>query len=127
MIALFLLQALLGPLGKQELPREGCAAYLWSLSEPRQLIAMAEPGRLRIQLDGKPLDLARTAAEGAAGLGLATSTRYEGGGLAATLELKVEERPDLAKGALAKDATLTVQRAGQDAVVTPVGGMVGCR
>lgn len=126
MMGLFILQALLGPIGRQELPREGCAAYLWTLGEPRQLVAMAEPERLRIRLDGKPLDLTRTAAEGAAGLGLATSTRYAAGEVAATLRLKVEERPDLARGALATDATVTLHRAGED-VVVPVGGMVGCR
>lgn len=121
------LQALLGPIGQQDLPREGCAAYLWSLSEPRQLVAMAEPARLRIRLDGKPVDLPRTAVEGAAGLGLGTSTRYAAGEIAATLELAVAERPDIAKGALVSGATLTVQHAGGDATVTPLGGMVGCR
>ena len=121
------LQALLGAIGPQALPREGCAAYLWSMSEPRQLVAMAEPGRLRVQLDGKPLDLVRTAQEGAAGLGLASRTVYAASDVAVTLELKLDERTDIAKGALATGATLTVQRAGGDAVVTPVGGMVGCR
>lgn len=127
MIVVLLLQAMLGAIGPQELPREGCAAYLWSLSEPRQMVAMAEPGRLRLKLDGRTVDLARTATEGAAGLGLGGSTRYAAGELAATLELALSERPDIAKGALITEATLILESQGKDAVVTPVGGLVGCR
>jgi hypothetical protein len=125
-VILLLLQ-ILGAIGRQDLPREGCAAYLWTLAEPRQMVAMAEPGLLRLTLDGKPVDLARTAAEGSAGLGLAATTRYAADGVSATLELTVQEQPNMTKGALAPAATLTVARAGGDAVVTPVAGMVGCR
>lgn len=126
MIALFfLLQAVLGPIGRQALPTTGCAAYLWSVND-RQLVAMAAPDRLRIQLDGKMLDLARTAADGAAGLGLAATTHYGAGGVAATLQLTVSDRGDVAKGAWVPEATLTVTPAGRDEIVTPLGGMVGC-
>ncbi len=127
MIVALLLQAVLGAIGRQELPREGCAAYLWSLSEPRQLVAMAEPGRLRIQFDGKTLDLTRTGGEGAAGLGLATSTRYAAGDVTATVALAVTERPDMAKGGFVPEATLTIEPRGRDVIVTPAAGMVGCR
>ncbi len=124
---ILLLLQILGAIGRQDLPREGCAAYLWTVSEPRQLVAMAEPGLLRLSLDGRPLDLARTAAEGSAGLGLAAVTRYAAGEVSATLELVVQEQPNMTKGALAPAATLTIARAGGDAMVTPVAGMVGCR
>lgn len=124
---LALLQAVLGAIGPQELPREGCAAYLWTLSEPRHLVAMAEPARLRLQLDGKTVDLVRTGAEGVAGLGLATSTHYAAGDLTATVALAVTERPDIARGGFVSDATLTIEPRGGDAIVTPVAGMVGCR
>lgn len=128
---LFVLQAvpplLLGAIGPQELPREGCAAYLWSLGEPRRLVAMAGPDRLRLNLDGKAIDLPRVAAEGAAGLGLSSTTRYATAGLAATVSMAVTERPDIAKGGFVSDATLTLEPQGQDAVVAPVAGMVGCR
>ena len=125
MIALFLLQATLGPIGQQPLPATGCAAYLWSVSD-RELVAMAAPERLRIQLNGKTLDLPRTAADGTAGLGLAATTHYQAGEVAATLELTVSDRGDVAKGAWVPEATLTVAPAGRDAIVTPLGGMVGC-
>ena len=127
MIGLFLLQAVLGPLGTQALPAQGCAAYLWSLSEPRVLVAMVEPARLHLQLDGKPLDLARIGSEGEARLGLAATTRYVAGPVSATVELAVVERPDIASGALVQRSTVTLERAGQDAVVTPVAGLVGCQ
>ena len=127
MIATLVLQAALGAIGPQQLPATGCAAYLWSTGEPRRLVAMAEPARLRLQLDGRTVDLARSGAEGVAGLGLARSTVYTGQGMNVTLDLTVVERADLTQGGLAPEATLTVQPAGGDATVTPLAGMVGCR
>ena len=126
MIAL-LLQAVLGPIGTQALPPRGCAAFLWS-PEPRQLVAMAvaEPGTLRLQLDGKTVDLPRVSALGTAGRGFPASARYASGELSATLDLTVTERPDLADGAVAPEAMLTVERTGQDAVVAPLAGLIGC-
>ena len=55
----------LGALPKQTLPERGCAAYLWAVQDQR-FVAMVEPTRLRIMLDGKPTDLA--AAEAGAGV-----------------------------------------------------------
>ena len=124
---ILVLQAILGAIGPQELPREGCAAYLWSLSEPRRLVAMAEPDRLRLDLDGKAVDLPRVTAEGVAGLGLSSTTRYATAGIAATVALAVVERPDVTKGGFVSDATLTLEPQGKDATVVPVAGMVGCR
>ena len=124
---LFLLQALLGAIGPQELPRDGCAAYLWTLDEPHRLVAMADAGRLRLALDGRTVDLPRVAGEGAAGLGLAASTHYGAGEMAATVVLAVTQRPDIAKGGFVSDATLTLEPRGKDAMVVPVAGMVGCR
>ena len=131
-IALFLLQATLGAIGQQALPTAGCAAYLWSVGERPQLLAMAaaaaaaQSGMLRITLDGTPLDLPRTAGDAGAAMGLAGSTRYAAGAVSETLELTVSERPALANGAVVSAATLTLERAGQDVVVTPLAGMIGC-
>ena len=126
MISLLLLQATLGPIGRQPLPANGCAAYLWSMNAPRQLVAMAEPTRLRIQLDGRTLDLPRVTATGGAGLGLAATTRYAAGGVTATLDLALSDQTPVTQGALVREATLTVEPSGRDVIVTPVGGMVGC-
>lgn len=129
MITALLLQAALSAIGKQSLPPNGCAAYLWNTDEPRQLIAMAtaEPGTLRVSLDGKTLDLPRTAAEGAAARGLAAVSRYAAGDVTASLELSAIERPDLRDGALAPEAMLIVERTGKDTIVMPVAGLIGCQ
>jgi hypothetical protein len=82
---------------------------------------------LRVSLDGKTVDLARTTAQGAAGRGLAAMSRYQAGDVMASLELSTVERPDLRDGALAPEAMLTVERAGKDAIVMPVAGMIGCQ
>jgi hypothetical protein len=134
MITAVLLQAMpipttLGAIGKQALPPAGCAAFLWNTGEPRQLVAMAtaEPGVLRLSLDGKTVDLPRTTAEGAAARGLAVLSRYQAGDVSAALELSAIERPDLRDGALAPEAMLTVERVGKDTVVMPVAGIIGCQ
>ena len=128
MIGLFLMQASLGAIGRQALPPGGCAAFLWSRAEQPQLVAMvgAEPGTLRVRLGDKALTLPRTGAEGVAVRGLAATSRYAGEGVSATVALTAAERPDLADGALVPEATLTVEQAGQDTIVAPLGGMIGC-
>jgi hypothetical protein len=128
--ALLLAQAAAEPgtLPPQALPARGCAAYLWSVAEPHRLVALAgaDPARLRLALGGTATDLPRTEADGAAAFGLAATTRYRAGDVSATLELTTRTTPDLTGGALVPAATLTVERAGADAVVMPVGGLVGC-
>ena len=118
----------LGAIGRQALPPTGCAVYLWTRAETPQLVGMAaaEPGVLRVSLDGKPLDLPRTGTQGTTARGFAAVSRYAAGEVSATLELVAVERPDLSDGALVQEAMLTVGKAGQDATVTPLGGLIGC-
>lgn len=125
MIALFL-QAALGAIGPQALPASGCAAYLWSRSEPPVLVAMATPGSMRLSLDGKAVVLPLAAAEGGVARGLAARSRYAAGDTVATLEMSVVERPDLTDGAVVPQGLLTVVRPGADQVIAPVAGLIGC-
>lgn len=121
----FFLQAALGAIGPQTLPPSGCAAYLWSRGTPPRLVAMAS-GTLRLSIDGKPVDLARTAAEGVAARDVPAGARFAAGDITATLQLSAVERPDLADGAVVPDGLLTVARAGADTIVAPVAGLIGC-
>ena len=129
MIGLLLLQAL-GAIGPQALPPTGCAAFLWSRDATPRLVAMvgSDPGTLVVQVDGKPLTLSRIAIEGMGegARGFAPTSRYAAGGVSATVALRVAERPDLADGALVPEATVTVEQAGRDTIVAPLGGMIGC-
>ncbi|QXT35337.1 hypothetical protein KV697_16555 [Sphingomonas sanguinis] len=115
----------LGALPKQALPERGCAAYLWAVQDQR-FVAMVDPGRLRIMLDGKPTDLAAAQAEGGSALGLASTTRYVGAGVAATLDMTITQRETLQDGAIVSDASIRLTRGNQDEIVVPVGGLVGC-
>lgn len=115
----------IGTLPRQELPMRGCAAYLWAVQDQR-FVAMVEPTRLRIMLDGKPTDLAAVEAAAASTLGLASTTRYAGNGVDATLDMTIAQRETLQDGAIVSDASLRIARAGQDEMVVPVGGLVGC-
>ena len=84
----------LGVLPAQDLPARGCAAYLFSTGQTRALavVATADPGSLRVMLDGRVTDLPRTGAEGNATLGLTPAATYAAGGVTATLTLTIEQR-----------------------------------
>ena len=130
LFALALMQApavvpTLGTLPRQQLPERGCAAYLWTVQDQR-FVAMVEPTRLRLSLDGKLVDLAATQAGEGGALGLASGTRYAGGGVGATLTMTIAQPETLQDGAIVSDASLSIARDGQDEVVVPVGGLVGC-
>ncbi|AOH85546.1 hypothetical protein AWL63_17985 [Sphingomonas panacis] len=115
-------------LPKQDLPATGCAAFLWTATEQRTLVAMAaaEPAHLRVSLDGAIVDLSRSAQRGATNFGLSDSTDYAAPGIRATLDLTIQTRADLVKGAAIPDGALRIDRDGKDGVVVPVTGLVGC-
>jgi hypothetical protein len=118
----------LGVIPRQTLPEHGCAAFLWSAGTTRALVAMAsaEPGSLRLSIDGTITDLPRDAQQGAAGFGFAETTEYRAGTTSATLVMNVKTRGDLKEGAAVPEATLRLDREGKDSVVLPVAGMIGC-
>ncbi|MBY0300846.1 hypothetical protein [Sphingomonas ginsenosidimutans] len=119
----------LGVLPAQDLPAKGCAAYLFSTGQTRALavVATADPGSLRLMLDGRVTDLPRTGAEGNATLGLTPAATYAAGGVTATLTLTIEQRATLTAGAAVPIATLRLDRAGQDSIAMPLAGLLGCR
>lgn len=118
----------LGPIGQQQLPAKGCAAFLWDSAPKRQLVAMAtaDPAQLRLRLDGKTVDVSRAAQRGAAGFGFAETIEYRGNDVTAVLDLTVQTRSDLTGGAVVPAATLRVERPGRDVLITPVAGLIGC-
>lgn len=118
----------LGPIGRQALPAKGCAVFLWSNAARRELVAMAlaDPAVLRLQLDGKSVDVARATAQGAAGFGFSTLTEYRGAEIVAVLDMSVEVRRDLTGGAVVPAASLRIERPGRDVLVAPVAGLIGC-
>lgn len=138
MIALILALAIADPAGidglpltalpPQSLPQQGCAAYLFSTGTARSLltVAQAAAGTLRLTLDGKTQDFARGLQSGPAGFGFARITEYRLGDVAITLDLTIEARRDLVQGAVIDSGTLRIDRPGQDGVVVPVAGLIGC-
>ncbi|MHC9417377.1 hypothetical protein ACYZX9_02095 [Sphingomonas citri] len=118
----------LSTLPRQELPARGCAAYLFSTGQVRGLaaVATADPATLRIALDGSVRDLPRAAAAGTVALGLNAESVYRAGEVTATVQLTIEPRPNLNNGAAVPSATLRLDRPGQDTLVVPLAGLVGC-
>lgn len=118
----------IGPLPQQALPARGCAAYLFSTGQTRVLAAMmtADPATLRITLDGKVTDLGRTGATGIAPLGFNAENVYRDGEVVATVTMTIEQRQNLTAGAAVPTATMRLDRPGQDTVVVPLAGLIGC-
>ena len=96
--------------------------------DSRVLVAMAtaDPAQLRVSLDGTITDVARTAQQGAGGFGFSGVTEYRGGAVSAVLDMTITTRNDLKDGASVPQATLRIDREGQDSVVLPVAGLIGC-
>lgn len=121
----------LGILPRQQLPTGSCAAFLWQVADAPPLLAMirvAPTGSLRIMLDGREVELARAdAPAGVAVRGLSPAARYASDAVSVTTALVVEERANLANGALIPSGSMTIERASGDAVVVPVSGMLACR
>jgi hypothetical protein len=118
----------IGVLPRQALPATGCAAYLWTATDKRVLVAMvsADDRRLRVVLDGAIVDLPRITQAGASNFGLSETAEYIAAGTQATLDLRIETRGDLVKGAVVPEGSLRLERAGKDGVVVPVTGLIGC-
>ncbi len=118
----------LAAIGRQAMPARGCAAFLWTVNGARTLVAMAgaDPAQIRLAIDGKPGDYARSTQSGPGGFGFAGLTEYRGGDVTATLDMTIVTRGDLSAGATVPEATLRIDRAGRDSVVVPVAGLIGC-
>ncbi|WP_353205415.1 hypothetical protein [Sphingomonas sp.] len=118
----------IGAIPRQDLPERGCAAFLWTASGTRALVAMAQadPARLRLSIAGTIVDLERSGQVGTGGFGFAETNDYGGGSMAAKLTLKIETRGSLSGGAMVPEGILQIDRAGQDSLVVPVAGMIGC-
>ncbi len=118
----------LGAIGQQKLPAKGCAAYLWSATD-RQLVAMAvaDPATIRLSISGRTIDLSKAAGDGAGKLGFSDSAEYRGADVTARLTMEVVQQDGLTNGAKVPTGALQIDRPGQDGLVVPVAGMIGCR
>lgn len=118
----------LGAIGRQQLPDKGCAAYLWSATD-RQLVAMAtaDPATIRIAIGGRTIDLARSAGDGPGRLGFADAAEYRRDDITARLTMDIVQQEGLTAGAKVPTGSLQIDRPGQDGIVVPVAGLIGCR
>jgi hypothetical protein len=118
----------IGELARQTLPAQGCAAYLFSKGKTNVLAAMAtaQPATLRIALDGKVTDFARTDQSGDDHFGIAGETQYRGGDVTLSLNITVAEHSDLTQGGAVPEAVLRIDRPDHDSVAIPLAGLIGC-
>lgn len=118
----------IGAIPTQALPAKGCAAFLWTATGTRALVAMAgaDPAQLRLSVGGTLTDLPRTEEHDPGGYGFAGTTQYQAGDVTAVLTMSIATRGDLKDGASVPEATLRIDRTGQDSIVVPVAGLIGC-
>ena len=120
----------IGAIPKQELPVGSCAVFLWTQTQTqsRALIAMmtATPATIRFAPGGAVTDLVRVSQEGAGDFGFAATSQYLGGDLRVRVDIDIVKRGDLTDGAVVPQGTIRIDREGQDSVIVPVGGLIGC-
>ncbi len=118
----------IGAIPPQDMPATGCAAFLWSNTTTRALVAMmtAQPPRVRFAPAGAITDLVRTEQAGGGNYGFAAHSDYAGGDYRVSLDIEIVERADLTQGAVIPAGTLRFEKEGGDAVVMPVVGIIGC-
>lgn len=121
----------LGALPKQDLKPGECAIFLWKAGQGARLLlaARANPPQARVLLDGKMVDLPRLPPTGAAVpiQGQDPHARYGNGRVTLRLDLVIEERAGLTRGALIPSGSLAFNRQGGEEIIVPVRGMLGCR
>ncbi|MBA4047423.1 MAG: hypothetical protein C0476_02640 [Sphingomonas sp.] len=118
----------IGAIPKQDLPQTGCAAFFWTATQTRTLIAMAssDPARIRFAPEGKLVDLVRVRQSGPGDFGFLAQTAYAGGDLTVTIEMAIARRGDLTQGGVVEGGTITIAREGADSLIVPVVGIIGC-
>lgn len=113
----------------QTLASGQCALFLWARTTPprRVFMALQDPAVARIRIEGRSIDLPRTAAEGESAYGHAPLQRYEGGGITLTMTIQMDARSGLVGGAVIPTGSLEYRDAKGWETVIPVAGMVGCQ
>ncbi len=113
----------------QALASGQCALFLWARTTPprRVFMALQDPAVARIRINGRSVDLPRTAAEGESAYGHAPMQRYEGEGITLTMTIQMDARSGLVGGAVIPTGSLEYRDAKGWETVIPVAGMVGCQ
>lgn len=112
----------------QRLSSGQCAMVLWSRAARPERLAMAlsEPMVVRLQVNGRLIELPLVEREGRQVFGHYPNQRYADGNLSATLRVSFDLQQNLVGGAVARDGAIElVDRTGWTATV-PVGGLVAC-
>lgn len=118
----------IGAIPTQELPKGSCAAFLWTSTPSQALVAMltADPARIRFAPGGTVTDLVRVSQQGEGDFGFLGTTDYAGGDYRLSINMDINRRKDLTDGGLIPSATLRIDREGQDTVIVPLVGIIGC-
>ncbi len=113
----------------QTLASGQCALFLWARTTPprRVFMALQDPAVARIRVDGRSVDLPRTAAEGESAYGHAPMQRYAGEGITLTMAIQMDARSGLVGGAVIPNGSLEYRDARGWETIIPVAGMVGCQ
>lgn len=113
----------------QTLASGQCGLFLWARTSPprRVFMALQDPAMARIRIEGRSVDLPRTAAEGESAYGHTPMQRYEGEGIVLTMRIEMDARSGLVGGAVIPTGSLEYRDAKGWETIIPVAGMVGCQ
>ena len=115
----------LAELPPQQLAPGQCALCLWDRASGRRIAMLGRtPPILRLQRDGRALDLPVEARDGEAVMGFAPHSRFRQANRIYDVRLTI--LPATAGGAVVRDGSLTITETDGSAVVLPVAGLAGC-
>lgn len=119
----------IGTLPPQKLKQGTCGLFLWARKVDANLVffGYGAQGGARMILNGEPVDLTRTAANGAALYGQYARQIYAHEGRTISLNLEFEQRSEVADGAIVRKGRLRFEDETGWAYVVPVGGLVACQ
>lgn len=106
-----------------------CALFLWARTTPprRVFMALQDPAVARIRIEGRSVDLPRTAGEGDSVYGHTPIQRFEGEGITLTIKIQMDARSGLVGGAVIPSGSLEYRDAKGWETIIPVAGIVGCQ
>ena len=122
-------EATLGEVPAQQLNKGQCALVLWSHKSPplRFLVSLSDPAVVRVQLEGKLVEIARVAQSGQPFYGQFPDQRYRGNGVSLGVSFSVDGATALAGGAVVSSAVVEYADANGWTTVIPAAGLIACQ
>ncbi|MCH8686337.1 hypothetical protein [Pedomonas mirosovicensis] len=123
------IQARIGTLPPQDLSAGTCGLFLWARSAERNMIFYAtdRTATAQMMVDGKPVSLPRSLAEGDLVFGHYTTQEFAQGDLRVRAVIAPQPNSGIIGGAVVRRGMLNVSDGTGPDLVLPVAGLIACK